>query len=91
MLKVSNTMNVKDVKDKKIHYIIIKIGDKFYSTSYEDIKSGNDISLAKEQLAETKGIGKQKNTWIKGFFTETNNHNKLLDPIPFELNIYEEN
>ena len=88
-IKVSNTMKAENIRDKNVHYIVIKLGDKFYSTTFSEIKTGKDIEIAKEQLADTKGIGIQKNTWIVGKFTETNKHEKLSEPLPSELNIYE--
>jgi hypothetical protein len=82
------TMKILSEKIANAEYIIIKIGDKTYSTSYSDIKNGKDISIAKNQAVDTAGIGKQNNLWIKGKFTEGKYHNKFDMPIPFELNVY---
>ena len=38
----------------------------------------------------TNNIGEEDNFWVKGKFTETNNHEKLNEKLPFELNIYSE-
>lgn len=85
--------NMKIYKEEEFkgEYIVLKIGDQTFSTSYEDIKGGNDITVAKNQLVETKGIGVQDNLWIKGKFTESKRHIKLKTPISFELNIYSQN
>lgn len=84
------TMKILEEEDEKVEYVVIKIGDRTYSTSFCEIKSGKDIDIAKKQLVVTKGIGKQLNLWIKGFFTETEDHNKLSSKVPFEINIYTE-
>ena len=84
--KVSDTMTVLFSEDKKIDYIVLKIGNKTFSTNYEDIANGK--MMGKLQLVETKGIGKQHQLWIKGNFTEGNNHKKLDEEKPFELNLY---
>lgn len=84
--KVSDTMKVLFQEEKKIDYIVFKIGDKSYSTSYEDIVKG--LIKGNLQIVETKGIGKQTQLWIKGELTEETDHKKLEVNIPFELNIY---
>ena len=77
-------------EDEVVEYIVIKIGDKVYSTTFSEIRTGKDISVAKKQLVITDGIGSQDNLWIKGKFTEGKNHVKLDEDINFEINIYTE-
>ena len=89
MIEVSDTMIAQDGEKKKIHYIVIKIGDKVYSTTFGQIPCV-DLERAEHQETSTKNIGKEDNFWIKGKFTETNKHTKMEAPIPFELNIYSE-
>jgi len=84
--KVSDTMKVEFSEDKKIDYIVVKIGNKTYSTSYTDINSGK--IKGKLQLVDTKGVGKQHQIWVKGNFTEGENHKTLEEPASFELNLY---
>ena len=83
---VSETMKVLFSEEKKIDYICFKIGDKSYSTTFEDIVKG--LIKGNFQIVETKGIGEQSLLWIKGNFTEETNHKKLEKNLPFELNIY---
>lgn len=83
---VSNTMKVIFEEEKKIDYFVIKIGDKTYSSSYEDIKKG--LIKGKLQVVETKGIGEQTQLWVKGNITEGKNHEKLKEEVPIEVNIY---
>jgi hypothetical protein len=82
------TMQILKEKLVDVDYIVIQIGDKTYSTSYSEIKTGKDISIAKDQLINTIGIGQQDNLWIKGKFTESKNHIKLPEPLSFQINIY---
>ena len=84
--KVSETMTVENVKIIKGFYLVIKIGDQFFSTKFTDI-NGSDIMKAILQLSDTKNIGKQSNLYIKGSFSETTGHREI-QPIPFELNFY---
>lgn len=86
-IQVSANMCVTKEGNKKIDYIVIKIGGKTYSTTFETFPS-KDIEKAKTQITETKNVGEQENLWIKGQFTEEENHKKLETPIPFEINIY---
>lgn len=88
MIRDLGNMKVLKEKIKEVDYIVIKIGDKIYSTSFSDIKNGKDISIAMKQLVDTKGIGEQENLWIKGSFTEGSKHEKLPTSVPFEINIY---
>lgn len=85
-MNVSDTMKVKQSFNLTTQYVVIKIGDKVYSTTFSDME-GKDISTSMVQITETKGIGTQKNIWIKGKFTEGKGH-KSIDAIPFEINIY---
>jgi hypothetical protein len=84
--KVSETMKVLFSEEKRIDYICFKIGDKTYSTSFEEIIKG--LIKGNFQIVQTKGIGEQSQIWIKGKFTEESNHKKLDLDLPFELNIY---
>jgi len=60
-------------------YLVIKIGDKVYSTTaFERPQHSFDFRRS----------GEKDNIWCKGFFTEGKGHRKLKTPIPFELNIY---
>ena len=61
MIRDLGNMKILEEEDAEIEYVVVKIGDKFYSTSYSEIKTGKDIDIAKNQLVETKGIGKQNN------------------------------
>lgn len=88
MIRDLGTMKILKEKDTKIHYVIIQIGGKTYSTTFDGKKDGKDIAISKKQLAETEGIGQEDNLWIKGKFTETANHSKLPEEIPFQLNVY---
>jgi len=85
--RVSSTMVVKGEEEKKVDYIVIKIGGKTYSTNTTTFPN-TDINLSKLQITDTKNIGKQENLWIKGQFTEEAGHKKLDAPTPFELNVY---
>jgi len=91
MIRDLGNMKVLKEKDKKVEYVVIKIGDKVYSTTFSEIKTGKDIDISKLQLVDTKGIGKQQNLWIKGKLTEGKNHKKLEKKQQFELNIYVHN
>lgn len=84
--KVSDTMDVLFNEEKEIDYIVIKIGDKTFSTSYEEIKKG--LIKGNVQLVKTDGIGEQTQLWVKGKFTEEENHKKLEEEEKFEINIY---
>ena len=83
---VSNTMKVLHTEDKKIDYIVLKIGDKVYSSNYGDITKG--FLTGQMQVVDTKGIGTQPHLWIKNKFTEEKGHKKLAKELPFELNVY---
>ena len=84
--KVSETMKVIYSETKKVDYIVLKIGDKCFSTNYEDIKKGTISGMI--QIVDTKNIGEQTQIWTKGTFSEGKNHEKLATELPFELNIY---
>jgi hypothetical protein len=86
---ISGTMLSSQNENKKVHYIVCKIGDKVYSTTFGEIPS-KDVSVAKKQKTHTENIGEEDNLWLKGFFTEERGHNKLPVPVPFEINIYTE-
>ena len=88
MIRQIGNMQVLKEERKKVEYIVFKIGNKIYSTSYSEIKTGKDINIAMEQDVNTIGVGEQKNLWIKGKFTEEQKHSKLSQEVPFEINIY---
>ena len=88
MIRDLGNMQILEEKKEQVEYIVIKIGDQVYSTSYEEIKTGKDIDIRMLQKVNTKGIGKQDNLWIKGKFTEGKYHKKLDKPVSFELNVY---
>ena len=73
--KVSNTMKVLFNEEKKVDYIVIKIGDKIFSTPYEDISKGN--IKGNLQVTKTKNIGEQAQLWVRGNFTEGKKHQEL--------------
>ena len=96
---VSNTMKVLKNKNLKGEYIVIRIGNETYSTSFGEIKTGKDIDRCALQKVDTVGIGIQDNVWVKGTLTEGTNHKPLSEgtallnvssdgKIPFEINIY---
>ena len=81
------SMKVDNSIKKKVNYIIIKIGNKIYSTKFgeKEHEKGCFCTLNK---TETKGIGKERSLMIRnGKFVETNKHEKI-DPINFEVDIY---
>jgi hypothetical protein len=80
--EVSGNMHVKDLDGSYVDYVVFKFLGKSYSTD-RDKKQ-----FIKWQFADTRNVGLQINTWIKGIFVEEDNHNKLSISIPFELNIY---
>jgi tryptophanyl-tRNA synthetase len=82
---VSNTMTAFDEEGLEVHYIVLRIGSQTFSTTFPNL-TGAGI-LAKSQKVETKNIGIETNEWIKGVFSEGDNHQKIK-PIPFEINIY---
>lgn len=84
------TMEVLGSNEKKVTYINIKIGDKFYSTTFPGNLNLKDIESSREEITNTTNIGKEKCLWILGKFTETNKHQKLPEPLPFNLHIYSE-
>lgn len=90
MIRDLGTMRILKEKRIKAEYIVIKIGDKVYSTSFSEIKTGKDIDVAMKQLVDTNGIGEQDNLWVKGKFTESKKHQKLDEEVPFEINVYTE-
>ena len=83
-IQVSETMISENHAEIKTHYLIIKISNKVFSTTF-----GKSIDFVKSvlQKSNTKNIGFESNLYITGKFTETNNHAPII-PIPFELNIY---
>ena len=85
--EVNGNMFAQENKRKKIHYMILKIGDKVYSTKFGEIPC-KDINIAEHQKSFTKNIGEEDNFWIKGKFSEGKGHTILPEKIPFELNIY---
>lgn len=80
--QISDNMQVRHLNNVDVDYVVIKIDGKTYSTER------NNNLIVKMQLANTKNIGLQINTWVKGMFVECENHNKLQRPLPFEFNIY---
>jgi hypothetical protein len=84
--EVSNTMKVLFSEEKEIDYIVIKVGENTYSTSFEEIRQG--LIKGNMQIVDTKGIGTQAQLWIKGNLTEKESHQKLPETLPIELNIY---
>ena len=60
-------------------YIVLKIGDKVFSTEFFKKPKHTIDFLRKEET---------DNIWVKGEFTEKKGHVVLKKPIPFELNIY---
>lgn len=64
---------------EKVSYLIIKIGNSIFSTTMFD---------KPKHVLDLKRNGEKQNIWIKGEFTEGEDHTKLAFPIPFELNIY---
>ena len=87
--KISKTVNILQDNKKDVKYVVIKIDNKIYSTKFVD-RDQEGIHMAREQITDTENLGAEENIWIKGWFSETNNHNKLDKEIPFELNIYSE-
>ena len=75
-------------KNLEITYVVIKIGEKTYSTTYSSVGKELDEIQGSLQETETEGIGKEKNIWVKGTLREQENHQKLANPMPFEINIY---
>ena len=75
-------MKILESATEPVEYIVIKIGDETYSTK--------DIKTSELQLVDTKNVGRQRNLWIKGNFTENEkeNHENIAISIPFELNVY---
>jgi len=82
------TMKVSNQQDKVIDYIIIKIGDKIYSTKFGENATENGCKGLTEDT-ETIRIGKEKCFMIRSIpLVETNKHKELDDPINGELDIY---
>lgn len=74
---------MKVLKEKKIvpEYIVLKLDNLTFSARLQNLE------LSRQQETDTQGVGIQDNVWIKGKFTEFNNHVKLK-ALPFELNVY---
>jgi hypothetical protein len=61
---IDNTMSVIDEKDKEVDYIVLKMGNKSFSTNHKNMGLGNVSGIkAKMQTVRTVGVGKQKNFW----------------------------
>jgi hypothetical protein len=80
--KVCNTMDVLDESIIPMDYLVLRIDGQTFSTNSKEINTG------KLQLVLTKHIGHQNNIWIRGKFTEKENHELLEKETPFEINIY---
>lgn len=85
MIRDLGNMIVEKEDVLKTDYVVLKINNNVFSSSYKE--PGKDLKISMIQIVNTKGIGKQKNIWIKGFFTETKCH-KQIKEVPFELNVY---
>ncbi len=66
-------------KIEPVSYLIIKIGNSVFSTTMYEKPT---------HILDLKRNTETKNIWLMGEFTETRQHKKLKEPIPFELNIY---
>ena len=66
-------------KKQKISYLILKLGDKTFSTKLFEFP---------KHVFDLRRNGEENNLWVKGVFTETKNHVPLSEPIDFEINIY---
>lgn len=70
-------------KSASLDYLIVKIGDKIFSTK-EDGENIGKINIS-NFAHEDEG---QEGRWMEGRFIETNKHKKLEKPIPFVIDIY---
>jgi len=93
--KVSDTMSVDNALDVKPHYMVMKLGDKVFSTRFgnkEDLLlPGGGVDFIKSILSKsnTTNIGFESNLHITGVFSEIENHQKIR-PVHFDLSFYSE-
>jgi hypothetical protein len=67
-------------KERVYEYIIIRIGDVYYST---DSKIRKRMKATPSMFAREK----QKGEYVHSVFVEKNGHKKI-SPVPFELDLY---
>jgi hypothetical protein len=70
------------MKGRKYEYLIIKIGDKIYSTDHQ----GPDKDMITHPRSRFARVT-QEGEYITGLIKETNGH-EVIEPIPFQVDLY---